>query len=71
LTSIDTGRAFDERGTVIWVDDQLLAAASSVETMDVEPILTALAALANRPECQPQVSTLEAVVAAYRQLAAL
>jgi len=48
-----------------------LAAASSLETLDVAPILAALAALAGRPECQRNVGTIEAVVAAYKQLASL
>jgi tetratricopeptide (TPR) repeat protein len=48
-----------------------LAAASSLETLDVAPILAALTALAGRPECQRNVGTIEAVVAAYKQLASL
>jgi hypothetical protein len=49
----------------------LIAAGSVLEAWDVAPILTALTALAARPECQAKARTIEAVMAAYTQLASL
>jgi tetratricopeptide (TPR) repeat protein len=49
----------------------LIAAGSVLEAWDVAPILTALTALAARPECQAKARTIVAVMAAYTQLASL